>query len=249
MVESEQRAGGPKKVRRRSREHPKVPAGECVELAAKVREYGGRMGVEDYAKELGYSSHTSGGVIAKISSPRYFGFLTRDKNELRATDLLERVLVPLDEAELREAKLQAVDNVEIYKELIEAIGRTGVKKYEVVKNLAQRKLGIEAGAADEFVRTFVESMEWAGLGRSVDDNSFELLDKPVGSAGVVAQEQAGAPAPAELVPPKQHPEAHEMVKIRSPQSLPIQLHFHLNGLTADEIKDIIQATVAVLNEA
>lgn len=236
-----------KKARRRSREHPKIPAAECLQLAGVVRQYGGTMGVEEYAKALGYSSHTTGGVIAKIASPQYFGFFTRDKNELKAANLLERILVPL-EGELDEAKLEAINNVGIYRELLTAIGSTGIKKYEVVKNIAQRRLGIEEGAADVFVRTFVASMEWAGLARWVGEDSFSLVEQPVAAASETSGQGEGAEVAPEAAIPAKQLAAKEIAGIKAAQSPPLQVHFHLEGLTAEEIKDIMQAVIAMLRE-
>jgi hypothetical protein len=248
MAEVEQPVGAPKKARRRSREHPKIAAGQCVELAGLVRQYGGAMGVEEYAKALGYSSHTTGGVIAKISSPQYFGLFTRDKNQLTATDLLERILVPL-EGELEQAKVEAIHNVRIYEELLAAIGPTGVKKYDVVKNIAQRRLGIEEGAADVFVRAFVESMQWAGLGRALDDDSFELVEEATPGERETVKEDEKVPGVLDKpATTGKEPVGREIVGIKAAESLPLQVHLHLNGLTAEEIKDIMQAVIAALRE-
>jgi hypothetical protein len=158
-----------------------------------------------------------------------------------------RILVPL-EGELDQAKLEAINNVGIYKELLTAIGSTGIKKYEVVKNIAQRRLGIEEGAADVFVRTFVASMEWAGLGRWVDDDSFSLVEELTAATSETVGEGEGADVAPDPAMRAKQLAAKEIAEIKAAQSLPLQVHFHLEGVTAEEIKDIMQAVIATLRE-
>lgn len=238
----------PRKVRRRSREHPKISAETCVELAKEVKQYGGVMRVEDFAGAIGYSSHTTGAVVAKIASPQYFGLLTRERGELKSTELLDRLLTPIGDQEQMEARRDAVRHPAIYRELLDAIGRSGPKRPDVVKAIAQRRLGIEPGAVDVFLETFVSSMEWASLAKREDDGSFALREAPASDQ----EEQfdatiegfppeAAAPQLESLSPPEPAP---------SPSAIPsIQVHIHLEGVAAGQLQDILQSLIKALHGA
>jgi hypothetical protein len=242
------------KKRMRSREHPKIGLAECVRLAQTVKQYGGSMGVEDYANALGHKSPTSGKAISKIASPQYFGLLKRETNVLRATELLDRLLTPIDDEELAAAKIQAIGSVGIYDEFLEAIGRTGVKRSDVAGNIAQRKLGIQAGAVGDFLGAFIESMSWAGLGQNNENGTFELwatpreADAPSMDQGLSEESISPSGAAADSGMVEQSIQT-KLSRAISPVEPYIHLHFHFDGDWSAYSQDKIESIIRVIKSA
>jgi len=232
-----------KRTRQRSREHPKIPVPQCLDYAKVVREYGGLMSVADYATALGYKSYTTGAVIPKISNPPYYGLLSREGDTLRTTDLLDRLVTPVTEEEEQSAKLEAFRHVAIYAELIELIGKSGTKQDRVVENMAQRRLGIQPGAAKEFVDVFVQSAEWAGLAQRIDDGSFELRAEPAPTS-ISADTPAGESETAATGQPPSAPQEAGLQPPRRAATRAMDLHVHIHfgrGESGEDMGDKIKA--------
>jgi hypothetical protein len=72
---------------------------------------------------LGHKTVKSGGYIGKITALRRYG-LVSGRGELTTTQLAKQILHPISEEEKTEAIAQAMENVELFKRILERLGQT-----------------------------------------------------------------------------------------------------------------------------
>jgi hypothetical protein len=193
---------------------PKIPGvnlQSAIDLLRRVRDGVGvgRASRETIAQALGYSS-LNGSSKRAIAALGHFGLMERaGSSALRVSDLGSRILVPRDEQEQREAIAEAAQQPALYQKLFSRYGGHGLPA--LLPNILVRDFGVLASSSEEIVRTFRESVEFAGLLRNgilhtalepaETHSSSEVPPSSDGMSAEVEDQQAGPG------PPTNHPTA------------------------------------------
>ena len=104
-------------------QYPEIKITDAIELARIIQDrFQGRVTNQDaFCAELGHTNPRSGAYAGKMTALRRYGFIS-GRDELLLTQLATKILIPTSEEERTEAVAQAVENVELFKEIFERLG-------------------------------------------------------------------------------------------------------------------------------
>jgi hypothetical protein len=163
-------------ARVRSVPHPRYGLEQVEDLARRAFAIGARHCDQDaVAQAVHYKNSTNGAFKGIRAAASYFGLITyRDDKYLSVTEPWIEGFHSDDESVIRRLRAEAVQQPELYRQLIEEFSDRQLPSPE---KLARQlyltpKYGILKDAADTAARVFLESLRFAGL---VDANNFLRL--------------------------------------------------------------------------
>ena len=157
---------GVKSNNERGADHPSDNLESAVEMLTRVYE-AIRSGVadrENLAVALGYNG-ISGTSARKVATLSHFGFLERaGSGSYRISDLGRQLLHPKTPQERQRALVEAVTRPKLYGRLVEAFRDHALPG--MLPNMLVREYRVSPPSSVQAVKTFRESLEFAGLLRN-----------------------------------------------------------------------------------
>lgn len=164
MTEETKKTEPTKKIKReRSSAYPAISLESAVELSKKLIDaYGKSPFSRDLAvKGMGYET-ISGASAPKVAALKHYGLLERQGvDTYKNSTLAESILHFTSDEERRNAILEAITKPKLFNSLIEEYSGRAVPS--LLKNILVTKYKIGRNVTDSVVKTFKESIEYAGI--------------------------------------------------------------------------------------
>jgi len=151
-----------KKVVERSSSYPGVTLEAAIGYTETLRKNLGSTAFsrESAAQALGHPS-INGTSIKKTAACVHFGFLTRQGNTYRQSELSDKYFNPTSEAEQNEALMEAIQAPTLYGKLLTELN--GKSLPGMLENVLTRNYGITEKASAQAAKDFRSSAEFAGV--------------------------------------------------------------------------------------
>lgn len=151
-----------KKAVERSSSYPGVTLEAAIGYTETLRKNLGSTAFsrESAAQALGHPS-INGTSIKKTAACVHFGFLTRQGNTYRQSELSDRYFNPTSEAERSEALIEAIQAPTLYGKLLTELN--GKSLPGMLENVLTRNYGITEKASAQAAKDFRSSAEFAGV--------------------------------------------------------------------------------------
>jgi hypothetical protein len=176
----------------RSRRYPSVPVLDAVAYLELIHTGVGLGGGtrETLAQALGHSS-VNGASKKKLATLVQFGFIDRDGDRYRPTDLARRILMPVSPDEKTSAIAEAVKSPSLFAEIGVAFDQQPIPT--MLANILAREHGVTPTASAEVANVFRRSVEQAGL---VSDGVLRWDEAPIVSESASSSAPPASPSPA-----------------------------------------------------
>lgn len=144
--------------------YPSYALADSVAAAEAIHKRGGGVATRDQlAAFLGYKTTNSGAFLTRLASARLFDLITtRDKNFV-VTPLAQRILMPVYEAQPKEALVEAFLKVPLFKAIFEELHGRELPPDFGFKNMLVTQYGLGPAQAAEAHRALMESADTAGF--------------------------------------------------------------------------------------
>lgn len=123
----------------------------------------------EVAKAIGVGGKTSN-YFYLTTAARDYGLTegTRDSTEISLTDLGRRVVYPTSEETAAQAKLEAVLNVEKFRQVVDHYNGSNLPGDEFVRNTLETRFDLDPRTHDEFLDIFTKNCRYVGIGADWD---------------------------------------------------------------------------------
>ena len=150
-----------KKQKDRSVAYPGVSLSDAIESTGKLRDSLGRgpYSREEAAKALGHTQLT-GPAARKVAALAHYGLLERTGNTYSQSQLAQDILKPLSDEQKEVSIKRAAISPRLFLKLCERFN--GQALPSMLQNIVIRE-GVSEGAANEVVRIFTETMQFAKI--------------------------------------------------------------------------------------
>lgn len=170
----------PKNTRGKSPKFPAIGLNKAVEVVEWASKHGISFKRETFAtfgsRRDTKGSAKSGAFIRRIAALKYFGLIEEKGGQIELTELTKRIIFPKDEAEKKKALIESFLGPELFKSLYEATSKnTSIRKGDLA-NIAVREYGITPQAKGDFISSFINSAEFAGLLNHSDNRESVILN-------------------------------------------------------------------------
>lgn len=165
----------------KSRSYPRLTLSSAIDIVTEARKLGKIISKETLAG-IGRAdvkgSVKSGAFTRKLAALDQFGLVKVEKEGIKFTAVAEEIIYPTDNTKNRQSIIQAFLTPTTFFELYNSLSHNVPIGLNLIKNKAQKDLGITSAGISNFVSVFVESGELAGLVQytSEDKNTIQLND-------------------------------------------------------------------------
>ena len=168
----------------RSKPYPAIPIADAV---IKLKELHKKLGdsksyhKDNFATGLGYKDAKNGAFLRTVAALTQYGFVKKDGNDYKLTDLSRKILIPTTDTAEEEAVKEAALTPAVFKQLYERYD--GQELPTLLPNILVTDFGILDGAKNKVAAIFRQSMEHVNLlsGNTLGDTtqvSPADLEKP-----------------------------------------------------------------------
>jgi hypothetical protein len=140
----------------------------CVEYAKNLyNKAGGDASYEDFAKIIG-NSQTSSWFLLKVNAMRAYRLIevNAKAEQVKITQLGEKVAAPNDPDELSQALLAVLCNFPAFKSLAEKYAGKGEPEHQYVENALIKETTLKKEKAGAWASCFIRSAKYAGIFKS-----------------------------------------------------------------------------------
>jgi hypothetical protein len=165
----------------KSRSYPKLTLSAAIDVVSEASKLGKIISKETLAgigrKDV-KGSTKSGAFMRKISALDQYGLIIVSKEGIRFTDIAKEIVFPTDEIKKIESIVQAFLTPTTFFELYNSLSKNIPIGVHLIKNKAQRDLGITSAGVNSFINGFIESGELAGLIKytSEDRTAIQIIE-------------------------------------------------------------------------
>jgi hypothetical protein len=142
-----------------------------IDVAKAIEDGGGVLNTHELASRLGLKNASSGTFLTRMANARLFGLVEGPGSELRASKRAIDILRPDYPATAARARLEAFEEVPLYKAVLDEYHGRILPDTAGLKNALTAKWGIEADRAGFVLIRLLESAEQAGLFSTAGDRS------------------------------------------------------------------------------
>jgi hypothetical protein len=150
------------KSKNRSASYPGIGLRDAIDLGHQIKN---ALGKGPYSRVMASSAighpTVTGASATKIAAMVHFGVLIRHGNTYSLSPLSERVLLPTLEDDKRVAIIEMARTPKLYRQLLERF--KGSSLPAMLKNILVREYKINESVSGKVVKTFQESIDFAGL--------------------------------------------------------------------------------------
>lgn len=173
-----------------------------VARALKDRPSGGAS-ADELAVFLGYSKAKNGAFLTRLANARLFGLVEGPSSALRPTERALRILLPDYPATAEKARLEAFEDVPLYKAFLDHYHGETLPDEAGMKNALETRWTINADKSSMVLARLMDSAEQAGLFK-VAGNRTKMV-RPSFSTATATQRTPPLQAvePADTVPVRQ----------------------------------------------
>lgn len=184
--------------RARSRAYPRYDIDEAIKFIEVISRLGGnRVASEAVAAELKKGTNNST-FIGRVSSAKQFDLIIQEAGKLSLSPLGKSIVLPLGDAEKREAIKKAFSTPVLYTELISAFNGKVLPDVTALSNRLVHDYNIESGAKEVAARNFVRSANYAGVMQNgilvVGIGDSVASDETIDSEASVKEDMVKSPA-------------------------------------------------------
>lgn len=155
------------KTQDRSTKYPVIGLKHAIEWSNKLMDvYGVKASFSkaEALKVLGYDKE-SGSTLQKLTALTYYGLLVDDNGDTyRNSDLVQQIRHPYPGEDDRKNKIRAIHNCDLFSSLIDEFdGQKILETPEALENTLIRKYSLKEKSAKKAVKSFQESIKFAGM--------------------------------------------------------------------------------------
>ena len=189
-------ARSPKKGKSRAQSKTQFPyydLADAVKVATAIHvKAGGVCDRDQLAALLNHTSVRSGAFLSRVAGARMFGLIElADGSGLRVTQRGQSIVAPVDEQQVRAAKVDAFFAVELFRRVYEQYKGKTLPDRGGLQNLFGTVYGIVKSRREPTVRIMLASARFAGLFEAAGSSQ---MVKPLGLHGSSQAVPAAAPA-------------------------------------------------------
>lgn len=185
-----------KKTRGKSPKFPGIGLNKAAEIMEWASKHGTSFKKETFAtfgsRRDTKGSAKSGAFIRRIAALKYFGFIEEKEDQIEFTELAKRIIFPKDETEKKKALIESFLNPKLFEALYKATSKDSSIRKEDLGNIAVREYSITPRAKGDFISSFINSAEFAGLLSYSDNRDSVILNEYKGKDKDVSQDMAEA---------------------------------------------------------
>lgn len=152
----------------------------------------GIASADELAVFLGYSKAKNGAFLTRLANARLFGLVEGPSNELRPTTRAVRILRPDYPATAARARLEAFEEVPLYKVVLDHYHGQTLPDDTGLRNALETRWGVTAEKSAFVLVRLMESAEQAGLFRTTGNRS-KMIRPTFQDDGTATQELNDTP--------------------------------------------------------
>jgi hypothetical protein len=138
------------------------------------------ISADEFAVLLGYTSRNNGAFLTRLGNVKLFGLVEGPSTSLRVTELTRRILLADYPATAEAAKIEAFENVPLYKAVLERYEGQVLPNELGLKNSLVANFDIQEDKAAFVLTRLMDSAEQAGLFR-VQGNRTKMVRPSLGA--------------------------------------------------------------------
>lgn len=165
----------------RSKPYPRMTPSSCLEIVIEGRKLAKSVSKETLAGigRADAGSTNSGAFSRKLASLDQYGLITYDKDTVTFTETTDEIALPTDEEKKQEALVKIFLAPPTFYELYEGLSKELPISLNLLRNKAQRELGISSAGVTRFLNNFIEAGELAGMLKyaTEDKDAIKLISK------------------------------------------------------------------------
>lgn len=159
---------------------------DCVIVAKAIYEKGGGIATSDHlAAYLGYKSAVNGSYISRIAAAKMFGLIVGPPNRMELTPLAQKILMPIQDTDPRQALIEAFLSIPLYKAVYDEYHGKELPQAFGLKNALRTRFGVTPQRIDRAYRALMDSAETAGF-FEVKSSRTQLIIPNIQSSSRVA---------------------------------------------------------------
>ncbi len=143
---------------------PVYDLADCVVAAKAIHEKGGGAATSDHlAAYLGYKSAANGAYINRVAAAKLFGLIEGPPGRIVITPLAQKILMPIQATDQREALVAAFMRVPLYTAVYNEYHGKELPPEFGLKNALRTMFGVTPRRIDQAYRALINSAETAGF--------------------------------------------------------------------------------------
>lgn len=158
---------------------PNFSLEKAIRIVSEASKTGNSFSRETFAcfgVKKGATSAKSGAYLVRLATLKDFGLIETSKDKVILTELAHKIIYPKNEEESKSALEEAFLRSDIFARIYHNVAKNEPVLKENIKNLAVRDYRISSKSQNVFIRSFVESANYADL---AEDRESTVIFKGV----------------------------------------------------------------------
>ncbi len=153
---------------------PRYYLGESVQLAIDIYEKAGGNATLDEFSDITGNTRKSSSFVRKLQTLKHYGLVVTDEENIRLSDIGERIAAPQDQAEKNAALKTAFLQIEPFQLVYEKFVGKILPQDEFLKNAFTQQENIPQKLASDWIIHFQSSGKFAGLLMDREDGKLQV---------------------------------------------------------------------------